>query len=496
MNKYRALWHGTFVRTVEFLLDMLVMLFSLFTVVQVNLLLHSGELPNYDVLVISYWTERWPFVLGYMVLAAVLFKIYNTSVIFRRYTSTMKNIILALFFTNAILILVAFIQGTGDNYIFNPPVYAFIVIGIELVIFTIFKFIMYLLFSKYNQQTVLIVGPKKEVDELAKQFYINRDHFKQVKYLFYIEHETSLMDSIYEFIDRVDCVYITQTLNKRAKETILNYSALTHYKQVYIVPEVYEITMIGSGFDRVDDTMVLKSENMHLSFEMRVLKRSIDLFVSTVGLILAGIPMLIVALIVKLQDGGSVFYRQKRFKRNNKPFYILKFRSMTEKQTKADEQQLSTTQDARVTKFGKFIRATRLDELPQLINVFKGEMSLVGPRPFMESVVDEAMSENPDFRFRSNVKPGITGLAQIYGRYDTTPAERLRYDLMYVRKASLWLDIKIIFLTAITILSKEAGLGRTKKLTFSELLDLESKQLIKLECKDYEVFEITQLNSD
>ncbi len=490
MNKYKALWHGTFVRTIEFALDMLVMLFSLFTVVQVNLLLRGGELPNYEALVSEYWSEKWPFVVGYMIIAAILFKIYNTSIIYRTYASTMKNILLALFFTNVILIMVAFIQGTGDNYIFNPPLYSFAVIGIELIIFTVFKFVMFLIFSKFNRQSVLIVGPKKEVDELAKQFFINKDHFKKVKYIFYVNNNDQIKEGIYNFIDQVDCVYITQSLNKIAKEAVLNYSALTHYKQVYIVPEVYEITMLGSTFDRVDDTMVLKSENMHLSFEMRFLKRTIDLIVSTIGLIVAGIPMLIVALIVKLQDGGSVFYRQKRFKRNNKPFYILKFRSMTEKQSKEDEQKLSTTHDARVTAFGKFIRATRLDELPQLINVFKGEMSLVGPRPFMESVVDEAMSENPDFRYRSNVKPGITGLAQIYGRYDTTPAERLRYDLMYVRKSSLWLDIKIVFLTIITILSKEAGLGRPKNLTFIELLDLEKKSLDRLNCEDYEAYEI------
>lgn len=490
MSKYKALWHGTLVRTIEFGLDMLVMLFSLFTVVQINLLLRNGQLPNYETLVATYWQGKWIFVAGYMVIAALMFKIYNTSVIFKTYTSTMKNIVLALFFTNAILILVAFILGNGESYIFNPPLYAFAVVGIELVIFTVFKFFTYLIFSKYNRQSVIIIGPKYEVDDLAKQFYINKDHFKSVKFLFYIESDTALKDSIFEYINQVDCVYVTQSLSKKAKDTIINYSTLTHYKQVFVVPEVYEITMLGSKFDHIDDTMVLQSENMHLSFEMRFLKRAIDLFVSTIGLLIAGIPMLIVALIVKLQDGGSVFYRQKRFKRNNKPFYILKFRSMTEKQTKDDEQKLASANDSRVTPFGKFIRATRLDELPQLINVFKGEMSLVGPRPFMESVVDEAMSENPDFRFRSNVKPGITGLAQIYGRYDTTPAERLRYDLLYIRKCSLWLDIKIVFLTIITIFSKEAGLGRSKNSTFSELLELEKKELHKLPCSDYEAYEI------
>src|SRR5690606_27917836 len=127
--------------------------------------------------------------------------------------------------------------------------------------------------------------------------------------LFYIESDTALEDSIFEYINQVDCVYVTQSLSKKAKDTIINYSTLTHYKQVFVVPEVYEITMLGSKFDHIDDTMVLQSENMHLSFEMRFLKRAIDLFVSTIGLLIAGIPMLIVALIVKLQDGGSVFYR-------------------------------------------------------------------------------------------------------------------------------------------------------------------------------------------
>lgn len=491
MSKYKALWHGTLVRTIEFGLDMLVMLFSLFTVVQINLLLRNGQLPNYETLVATYWQGKWIFVAGYMVIAALMFKIYNTSVIFKTYTSTMKNIVLALFFTNAILILVAFILGNGESYIFNPPLYAFAVVGIELVIFTVFKFFMFLIFSKYNKQTVIIIGPKHEVDALAKQFLINKDHFKCVKFLVYFEPgQDKVKKSLYKYIDLVDCVYVTQSLARTAKDEILNYASFIHYKQVFIVPEKYEITMMGSQLDRVDDTMVLKSENMHLSFEMRFLKRTIDLVVSTLGLLIMAVPMLIVALIVKLQDGGSVFYRQKRFKRNNKPFYILKFRSMTEKQTEADEQQKATATDARITPFGKFIRATRLDELPQLINVFKGEMSLVGPRPLMESDINKGLSENPDFRFRSNVKPGVTGLAQIYGRNDTSTTERLRYDLMYVRRCSLWLDIKIVFQTFVVIMSREAGLGRTKDNTFDELLTKEKKSLQKLDVKDYELYEI------
>src|SRR5690606_1461816 len=230
-----------------------------------------------------------------------------------------------------------------------------------------------------------------------------------IKYIYYTDEKTKIDSSIYNLIDEVDSVYISENLDTKAKELILDYAAYKNFKEVYVVPRKMDVLLIDSVFETIDDSLVLHAKNMHLSIEMRFLKRTIDLIVSTIGLIVAAIPMIFVALIIKLQDGGPVFYKQERFKRYNQPFYILKFRSMTHKQTKEQEQTLATRNAARITKFGKFIRATRLDELPQLFNVFKGDMSLVGPRPYMKSVVDEAMEKNPDFLYRSNVKPGITG---------------------------------------------------------------------------------------
>ena len=179
--------------------------------------------------------------------------------------------------------------------------------------------------------------------------------------------------------------------------------------------------------------------------------------------------MIVVSVIIKAQDGGPVFYKQTRLKRNSEYFSIIKFRSM-KVHKKDNEGPIASTNDNRITRFGKFIRATRIDELPQLINIFKGDMSLVGPRPLMLSVISEAIDESPDFVFRSNVKPGLTGFAQVYSRYDTPTQERLRYDLYYIRKYSFWLDIKLILLTFRVMVDKEAGLGKDSSQSLNELV--------------------------
>lgn len=121
-----------------------------------------------------------------------------------------------------------------------------------------------------------------------------------------------------------------------------------------------------------------------------------------------------------------------------------------------------------ITKLGRFLRKTSLDELPQIINILEGEMSLVGPRPLMLSVIEQTLKDHPEFRYRSNVKPGLTGLAQISSRYDTKDSEKLRYDLYYIRNYSFWYDLKIILLTVKTVLTKEQSVGREFYETFED----------------------------
>jgi len=167
----------------------------------------------------------------------------------------------------------------------------------------------------------------------------------------------------------------------------------------------------------------------------------------------------VVAVAIKLEDGGPVFYKQKRMTRNGHEFEILKFRSMIVDAEKYAGAVLATGDDPRITKVGKVIRATRLDEIPQILNILKGDMSIVGPRPERKVIADEYRKEIPEFDYRLKVRGGLTGYAQIYGKYNTSPYDKLRLDLMYIENYSLLLDIKLIILTLRIIFSKESTEG-------------------------------------
>ena len=170
------------------------------------------------------------------------------------------------------------------------------------------------------------------------------------------------------------------------------------------------------------------------------IKRILDVVFSLVLIILLLPLFLIISLLIKLEDGGPVFYKQKRIGYKNKEFTILKFRSMRVDAEK-NGAQLSTSNDQRVTKFGKFIRATRIDEIPQVINVFKGDMSLVGPRPERPEFVKGFLEENDLYKYRYNVKAGVTGLQQVSTTYHTTYDDKLRYDLYYISNYTTILNI-------------------------------------------------------
>ena len=178
-------------------------------------------------------------------------------------------------------------------------------------------------------------------------------------------------------------------------------------------------------------------------------KRVIDFIGAVVLLILAGIPMIIVAICIKLEDGGPVFFKQQRIGKNLKPFYIYKFRSM---RVDRKELQSNLTHDQMVTKVGKIIRATSLDELPQLFNILKGEMAFIGPRPWIREYYSWFTKEQ---KRRSDVLPGISGLAQVKGRNGIDIVEKINYDLEYVNTISFKTDIKIVFETIKTVFSRE-----------------------------------------
>lgn len=190
----------------------------------------------------------------------------------------------------------------------------------------------------------------------------------------------------------------------------------------------------------------------------RILKRMVDLILSTVALVVLSPVMLVIAAAIKLDDNGPVFYKQQRLTKNGKIFNILKFRSMRVDAEKDGIARLSSgDNDIRITNVGRFIRKVHLDELPQLMNILKGDMSIVGPRPERPELFAEYERELPDFRQRLRVKAGLTGYAQVYGKYNATPRNKLAMDMFYIENQGIWEDIRIMLVTVKVLLMPDGA---------------------------------------
>ncbi len=228
--------------------------------------------------------------------------------------------------------------------------------------------------------------------------------------------------------------------------------------RIYVAPEITDLLLRGADKVHSFDTPFLLLRNYGPSFEQRIVKRLMDVTLSGVLLLVASPFMLLTALAIKLEDGGPALFKQERVTVDGRPFWIYKFRSMIVDAEKYGAQ-FSSKNDSRITKVGRFIRATRLDELPQLLNILKGDMSIVGPRPERQQYIEEFCKETPEFIYRLKVKAGLTGYAQIYGKYNTTPLDKLKLDLMYIETYSVLLDIRLIFLTLKIMFMKESTEG-------------------------------------
>ena len=209
----------------------------------------------------------------------------------------------------------------------------------------------------------------------------------------------------------------------------------------------------------VDDIPMQRVTRMLLTAEQRVLKRILDIAVAVTALIILSPVMLITAVMIKLDSKGPVLYSQERVGLYGKIFFVHKFRSMKQDAEAKCGPVLAAEGDTRITKFGRLMRATRLDELPQLFNVLKGEMSIVGPRPERPFFVKQFIAQKPEYDYRHNVKPGITGLAQIAGKYNTSAYDKLIYDLLYIQDVSVKTDLMIMLQTFKVLLTKSSTEG-------------------------------------
>ena len=226
----------------------------------------------------------------------------------------------------------------------------------------------------------------------------------------------------------------------------------------YVVPKLSDIMVTAASKIDLFDTPLFLSRNNGINFIQSAVKRLMDLTAGILGTIIASPIMLTIAIAIKAYDGGPVFYRQERVTKDGKLFKIFKFRSMIVESEKTGAR-LSSADDDRITPVGKIIRRTHFDELPQLFNIIIGDMSLVGPRPERADIMEKYKNTIPEFPFRLKMKAGLTGYAQVYGQYNTTPYDKLKMDLTYIENYSLWLDFKICVFTVKILFQKEKSEG-------------------------------------
>ena len=281
------------------------------------------------------------------------------------------------------------------------------------------------------------------------------------------------LEHIFQVIGDYDAVVIND-ISAENRNDILKFCYRNGIR-AYVAPKVSDIIIRGAKSINLFDTPLLLVKGRGMTLPQRVLKRIFDVVVCSLAMIVAAPIMLCVAIAIKLEDGGPVFYTQKRASLDGKIFDILKFRSMIVDAEKEGHSIPATDHDPRITKVGVFTRATRIDELPQLLNILKGDMSIVGPRPERVEHMEKYSEEIPEFGFRLKVKGGLTGYAQIYGKYNTSPYDKLRLDLQYIENYSFMLDIKLILMTIRIMLKKESTEGFDK---------LEELELLKQEMLD------------
>lgn len=411
----------------------------------------------------SYNLEPFINIIPFIVLAYLLFMyVFGLSDLLKKGLSeTIYSIfltVIALFITTAFITFFARGFAYPRSVLLVSPL-------VQFVVLSFWRFLSWKINRKaHGVKEALIIGDGV-LEEVTKKILLKQRDLYDIKYIC-----NSNSKLISEYLDKVEVVFICNDVKHEIKEAIID-KGLTDRKSVYVIPDIYEIALLNSKLDRADDVPMFKIQKLGLTLEQRILKRTLDIIISLIGIILSSPIMIIVIIAIKLSDGGNVFYKQERVTEDEKSFFVLKFRTMVMNAEKLTGPVLAGEEDPRITKIGKILRATRLDELPQFFNILMGDMSVVGPRPERPFFVEQFKNEIPDYKYRTIVKAGLTGLAQVLGKYSTTPEDKVRYDILYIKNYSILLDLKLILQTVKIMFMKESSEGVKNEVSLNKLIE-------------------------
>lgn len=370
-------------------------------------------------------------------------------------------LILSILITAAAEIL--FFKSEFDGFIFGAAFYIAEFTLMQILRRTVLR----ILIKIRKTRSLLIIFPENGPEAFLKKLERNSEDFGRIDVFDMPQTEGELPSELCALLDTADEILIVSNITEIIRNKIVLY-ALKRGKfasapDIKIISTVENLSMLGGRITHVGDTPVISIKNGQLTFFQRMLKRGFDFTASLIGLIVLSPFFLLCAIAIKADSPGPVFYKQERYTLHKKKFNIIKFRTMVNDAEKYGAR-LATEDDDRITEVGRLLRAFRLDELPQLINILRGEMSIVGPRPERPIYADRysVMVKNYDIRYL--VKAGLTGYAQVYGRYNTKVSDKVLLDSIYINTFSVFLDLKLISLTVLTMFAKEATEGVDEEL--------------------------------
>ena len=356
----------------------------------------------------------------------------------KRISEIIYSQVLAFLAADAIMFLISILFMDALPLII-PAVICVAIQGLMSILWAVSAHKMY--FGMFPpRETVIVYDIRKDIDALINEYGMTKKYHIRCKM-----HVSDCLQDI-SVLNGVQTVFISG-VHSRERNIILKY-CVAHGIEVMVLPRIGDVLMSAAKPMHLFHLPILQVGRCSPVPEYLFTKRIMDIVISVLALLLLSPVMLIVAVCIKTYDGGPVLYSQMRLTKDGKLFRIYKFRSMRIDSEADGRARLSTGEnDERITPIGKTIRKLRLDELPQFFNILRGELSVVGPRPERPEIAEEYMKTFPEFALRLQVKAGLTGYAQVYGKYNTPPYEKLQMDLMYIARPSIVEDLKIIMAT-------------------------------------------------
>lgn len=403
-----------------------------------------------------YYKGHWVVMVMYVILLFIFFYIYGGLKFgYLKPTSVILSQLISVVCANVLMYLEISLLSAELEAIL-PFIY---LTAVDFVIIVFWSFIIAWGFRKlFPPRKLLIIYDEYEPARMLRKMAERNDRYSVGE----VRRISSMSEGEFQNLAKKYDAVLIYDLHSELRNKILKY-CYSESIRTYSTSKISDILIKGAENIDLFDTPILLFRNFGLTFEQKFLKRLMDIILSSVILVVTSPFMLLVALAIKLYDGGPVMFRQERCTIDGKIFKIHKFRSMIVDAEKEGKSIPATDNDPRITPVGRFIRKTRLDELPQMIDILVGNMSMVGPRPERIEHVEKYTEEIAEFKYRLKVKGGLTGYAQIYGKYNTTPYDKLKLDLMYIQNYSLLLDIRLILMTVKIMFMKESTEGFEKQ---------------------------------